>query len=173
MAIESYFEDIADAIRERGGTSATLTPAAMPQAILDIPGGGGTSVQITPAFQGLSYCYVAAEDLYAYNTKTMYLSLFEVSTVSTICLIKKDTVGNRFRAALFLNKTINDFTPYLNTPGSGAVIQGNTQIMEYNDNQIHPVLFSPGSAMTGVIAVFTSSQGLTSNPYVINCDLLV
>ena len=41
MAIESYFEDIADAIRERGGTSATLTPAAMPQAILDIPGGGG------------------------------------------------------------------------------------------------------------------------------------
>lgn len=41
MAIESYFEDIADAIRERGGTSATLTPAGMPQAILDIPGGGG------------------------------------------------------------------------------------------------------------------------------------
>jgi len=41
MTIESYFEDIADAIRERGGTSATLTPAEMPQAILDIPGGGG------------------------------------------------------------------------------------------------------------------------------------
>lgn len=41
MAIETYFEDIADAIRERGGTSATLTPAQMPQAILDIPGGGG------------------------------------------------------------------------------------------------------------------------------------
>lgn len=40
MAIETYFEDIADAIRERGGTSAALTPAAMPQAILDIPGGG-------------------------------------------------------------------------------------------------------------------------------------
>ncbi len=41
MAIETYFENIADAIRERGGTSAALTPAAMPQAILDIPGGGG------------------------------------------------------------------------------------------------------------------------------------
>lgn len=44
MAIETYFEDIADAIRERGGTSATLTPAQMPQAILDIPGGGGGGV---------------------------------------------------------------------------------------------------------------------------------
>lgn len=39
--IESYFADIADAIRKRGDTSAGLTPAQMPQAILDIPGGGG------------------------------------------------------------------------------------------------------------------------------------
>lgn len=46
MAIETYFEDIADAIRERGGTSATLTPAQMPQAILDIPGGGGARPEI-------------------------------------------------------------------------------------------------------------------------------
>lgn len=50
MAIESYFEDIADAIRERGGTSATLTPAQMPQAILDIPGGGGGDTHYSKAF---------------------------------------------------------------------------------------------------------------------------
>jgi hypothetical protein len=50
MAIESYFEDIADAIRERGGTSATLTPAAMPQAILDIPGGGGSKITIKSTY---------------------------------------------------------------------------------------------------------------------------
>ena len=49
MTIEDYFSDIADAIRERGSTSAGLTPAQMPQAILDIPGGGGglESFQIT------------------------------------------------------------------------------------------------------------------------------
>lgn len=41
MAINQYFENIADAIRERAGTSGTITPAGMPQAIRDIPGGGG------------------------------------------------------------------------------------------------------------------------------------
>lgn len=41
MAINKYFEDIADAIRERAGTSGSITPAGMPSAILAIPGGGG------------------------------------------------------------------------------------------------------------------------------------
>lgn len=50
MAIESYFEDIADAIRERGGTSALLTPTAMPQAILDIPGGGGGKIEVPSTY---------------------------------------------------------------------------------------------------------------------------
>ena len=40
MAINTLFENIADAIRERAGTSGTITPAQMPQAIADIPGGG-------------------------------------------------------------------------------------------------------------------------------------
>ena len=31
---------IADSIRERGGTDGRMKPAAMPQAILDIPAGG-------------------------------------------------------------------------------------------------------------------------------------
>lgn len=35
--LDGYFSDIADAIRDQGGTSATLTPAQMPQAIEDIP----------------------------------------------------------------------------------------------------------------------------------------
>lgn len=41
MAISDYFENIADAIRERAETSGTLTPAQMPNAILSIPDGGG------------------------------------------------------------------------------------------------------------------------------------
>lgn len=41
MAINQYFENIADAIRERADTSGVITPAGMPQAIRDIPGGGG------------------------------------------------------------------------------------------------------------------------------------
>lgn len=48
MAIKSYFQNIADAIRVKGGTSALLTPAEMPQAIADLPtGGGGSGIDLT------------------------------------------------------------------------------------------------------------------------------
>lgn len=44
--LDGYFSDIADAIRGKNGSSDTYTPAQMPQAITDIPsGGGGGSVE--------------------------------------------------------------------------------------------------------------------------------
>lgn len=39
--LDGYFSDIADAIRSKDGTQNTYTPAQMPQAIEDIPSGGG------------------------------------------------------------------------------------------------------------------------------------
>lgn len=39
--LDGYFEDIANAIRAKDGSQATLAPAAMPQAIANIPTGGG------------------------------------------------------------------------------------------------------------------------------------
>lgn len=39
--LDGYFSDIADAIRDKDGTQNTYTPAQMPQAIEDIPSGGG------------------------------------------------------------------------------------------------------------------------------------
>lgn len=44
MGLTKTFTDIADAIRSKSGTSETYTPAAMPQAILDIPTGGGEEI---------------------------------------------------------------------------------------------------------------------------------
>lgn len=40
MSLTSVFTAIANAIRTKGGTSATMTPAEMPQAIADLPSGG-------------------------------------------------------------------------------------------------------------------------------------
>lgn len=40
MSIKSLFEDIADAIREKSGSSDTYTPAEMPDAISEISSGG-------------------------------------------------------------------------------------------------------------------------------------
>ena len=42
MVTESYLQDVADAIREKGGTD-TYTPAEMGDAIRDLPSGGGSS----------------------------------------------------------------------------------------------------------------------------------
>ena len=39
--LDGYFSDIADAIRGKNGSSDTYTPSQMPQAITDIPSGGG------------------------------------------------------------------------------------------------------------------------------------
>lgn len=47
MPIETYFKDIADAIREKSDTSALITPGNMPQAILDLPSGGGSFITQT------------------------------------------------------------------------------------------------------------------------------
>lgn len=41
MGIRTYFENIADAIRQKTGTQDTYTPEEMPDAIVNIPSGGG------------------------------------------------------------------------------------------------------------------------------------
>ena len=42
--LDGYFTNIASAIRSKAGVSSTYTPAEMPQAIEDIPSGGGGDV---------------------------------------------------------------------------------------------------------------------------------
>ena len=42
--LDGYFSDIADAIRDKDGSQNTYTPAQMPQAIEDIPSGGGSII---------------------------------------------------------------------------------------------------------------------------------
>lgn len=44
MSIKSLFEDIADAIREKSGSIDTYTPAEMPDAITNLPSGGGVTI---------------------------------------------------------------------------------------------------------------------------------
>lgn len=47
LVTEEYLQDIADAIREKTGGSATYTPAQMGDAIRNIPSGGGSIGQAT------------------------------------------------------------------------------------------------------------------------------
>ena len=46
MSIKTLFQNIADAIKEKNTGVLTVTPSQMPQAIRDIPSGGGLSENI-------------------------------------------------------------------------------------------------------------------------------
>lgn len=124
MTIESYFEDIADAIRERGGTAAALTPAAMPQAILDIPGGGGSSLynHIEAIKTDVNGGYMSGGGptwYYAPSEIAARADVYEVTEGHVYLLHLGSTVGNRFRPALFqVDPTIQ------NTDVNGASVGG-------------------------------------------------
>lgn len=53
MSIRTYFENIADAIRQKAGTQDTYTPEEMPDAIANLPSGGGS--QEIPFFSYLKF----------------------------------------------------------------------------------------------------------------------
>lgn len=77
--LDDYFTDIADAIRTKASTASTYTPSQMPQAILDIPSGGGES----------RVDLLATKSLGALSTS----SKSEVSTGQTLEISKADLNG--------------------------------------------------------------------------------
>lgn len=167
MAIETYFEDIADAIRERGGTSATLTPAAMPQAILDIPGGGGGDTYYkNPVYQGLSYCYAASGSLTRTSNKTNYISVYPAVVNQQFLIAKKDNLGNRFQAVFFSGATYEDIIPYIENPGSGTVISGGSNISTINNSNPAGFYYKVSSVFSnGIVVIRTSTDSTVSKPY--------
>lgn len=70
MAIETYFKNIAAAIKQRAGTSGSLTPAQMPQAILDIPG-GSTPTLITKSITQNGTYNASADNADGYSSVTV------------------------------------------------------------------------------------------------------
>lgn len=171
MAIESYFEDIADAIRERGGTSATLTPAAMPQAILDIPGGGGSSAVLTPVYSGLSYSYISNGSFVGYSSKTNYIHVFELSDATTAAFVLKcDRSGNRFRAGHFPNKTLNDLIENINTPNMSTI--AGSEIIQNNTDAVLSAAVDANYGLAGCIIIMTSSESVAAEAFCIDGNLL-
>lgn len=140
MAIESYFEDIADAIRERGGTSATLTPAAMPQAILDIPGGGGGMLyhrELDPIKTDATGGYISSATWYYDGTTNTRVDVYELTPGLYYFVHLGDPVGNRFRTGLFaVDPTTSTSTVFgtswttdNDNPRVNAIMKNNDSIM--------------------------------------------
>lgn len=118
MSIRTYFENIADAIKTKGGTSTALTPAEMPRAILDLPTGSSTASGVTydNTASGLTANNVQnAIDELADDVSTIYSDLSELEYKITMYAFPSTS----YTANTEKNGTI-DLSPY-NTSGYKAV----------------------------------------------------
>lgn len=126
MAIETYFKNIADAIREKAGTSGLITPAQMPQAIADIPTGGSGGGLVEPIFYGLSYGYVDGNSnaFYSDTNKLNSMSCYNIKAGDKIILCSpadNNVNKNRCRTG-FYNRPFTDLEYYINTALTSELI---------------------------------------------------
>ena len=94
--LDGYFEDIADAIREKDGTQNTYTPAQMPTAIENIPsGGGGTPTNLIELNKMLSdfgdYLDALVDNYTAYTNEP--ITIYTPDAESTSFMIQKRSNG--------------------------------------------------------------------------------
>lgn len=136
MAIETYFKNIADAIREKAGTSGLITPAQMPQAIADIPSGGGT-VFLEPLYTNFHIGYINnGTYYYSPSNTTSYMDIYKIdNNYQNIIAFPGSTVGNRWYIALFNT----DITQVMNNISGFAITNKNapdqtTITRFYNNN---------------------------------------
>ena len=106
MAINTYFKNIADAIREKTGGSAFITPGQMPDEILNIPSGGVEWIE--PLHTGVTSGYLNDSGIWIKNENAnRNVSIYNVEDLTNekLLIIKDAVSGTRyiFRTALFRN----------------------------------------------------------------------
>lgn len=134
MTINTYFKNIADAIRTKTGGSGLITPAEMPQIIQDIRVSG----LIEPLhFDLLNNTYIAT-DLYAISD-VCPLDVYEIENGERYFLYLGSVVGNRFRASLFdTDPAIYNGLDY--TPNS--IVTRTRQGIDTSDYYNNPIPFA-------------------------------
>lgn len=121
--IKDYFQNIATAIKQKNSEIVTVTPAQMPQAILDIPSGGGGDFSFeTPLHFDNTNGYVNVSGntgTYTYSPNQLYLSdVYKLTQNHLYILTLGNTRGNRFRVAEFAS---DPNTALHNQTGAGVV----------------------------------------------------
>ena len=100
MAINTYFQNIANAIRTKTGSAGLITPAEMPDEILNIPAGGC----LTPLYEDLDGFWVTSDgsSLYAQDSVVNRNDIYLIEKAGHYILFKGGSNnGNRFRAGIF------------------------------------------------------------------------
>lgn len=157
MAINTYFKNIADAIREKTGGSAFITPGQMPQAIRDIR----VSSLIEPIhFDLLNSTYIAT-DLYAWSDNRYPIDVYEIENGERYFLYLGNTVGNRFRVSLFdTDPAIYNGLDYT----EGSIVIRTRQGINTGDYYNNPIPFAyimfQNTSNSRYLAVQKSNEGV-------------
>lgn len=126
MAINTYFKNIADTIREKTGGSALITPGQMPQAIRDIISGGGGL--ITPEFTDMNGGYVDASGNWIVYGGAIKNDVYHVEDTSKNYLLTyNNNQPERFRLGCFANNVWSSnkqgvLPTIINSSGNGLIL---------------------------------------------------
>lgn len=162
---------IADAIRTKGGTQASLAyPAGFISAINDIPTGGGGNSGVEADYRGLSYAYVDNAGNFRRDTeKRYYMNAFRCAGGTKYIIFPPiETSHNRFRVAYYYNKSYSDFESYIEAAGEVGLIIYNADEHSTRDNAPYnsqPYAITP--AQDGELMIGTDNQSLTAPAYLV------
>lgn len=100
MAINTYFKNIANAIREKTGGSALITPGQMPNEILNIISG---TKPLEPLHTGFNEGYIDGVYYYPSHNDTYNSYIYDISNYSKLLVLCKynDMQTARFRVSAF------------------------------------------------------------------------
>lgn len=166
MAIETCFKNIADAIREKAGTSGLITPAQMPQAIADIPSGANNYSQIEARISKVSYGYIGNNGFFYSNpTRETSLSLYSIVANRKYLLFQPigalDNMNRNRNRIQFYARNYSTFEYYINNSLSNQQIYENTDII-HNDTDAfdYATIFEYTPEENGTIIITTSNTGV-------------
>lgn len=168
MAINTYFKNIADAIREKTGGSAFITPGQMPGEIRNIPTGGASGILecelLRKDYKG---AYVSGSTYYPTETANLFTDIYKIPITS---------IAHRDFLILWLPYGTNRATAaYFNTnPLEASGNLSGIQIVNSSGTILDPKLYTVTLTNTSFIYVAVTkvndanyTGGLDTHCYVI------
>lgn len=143
MAIETYFKNIADAIREKTGGSAVITPGNMPLEILSIAGG---LEPLSPLHEHYQNGYINMGGYYVNYNPSYNSSIYQLSDNIKAVLVLVD----------FINKDNNALFRITAFPGDPAT---------YSSNINNGLAYHNMSGFSKEYMVFCSNDIRSAFPY--------
>lgn len=129
--------------------------------------------KIAPDFYGLATAYQALNSaFYTTQDKTQCLFIAEVEAGANYVVFLPAQVGTRFRAAQWPGKTLDDFSPYLDSPGTNTQIYTGGQMItpttELQDEGLTRRFFFTG--VDGEVIIGTSNTSQLVEPILLKIN---